>query len=640
MAKKLNAKKIQSVSSDDVNVNLGKGVGGQDAPAGGNYSAPPAPASGLSNELDRLAGQIPDDAKKKLEEIKDRLEELKKRLLAKFEGYIMGVALLPPDKEEERKDKVNVLVLVDDTDSQKMTKDELKDRLSGVISQTAEMVDKNLAVQTVLLTEVWQACYDGRYEMLQMFALCAPVHDTGMLAALKISEIHKTMVLKKFEKYIVSYILAGSLVQGKATPQSDIDVCIIIDDTDVKKMTRAELKDKLRAIIIGMGIDAGKMTGIENKINIQVWILTDFWEGIKEANPVFFTFLRDGIPLYDRGIFMPWKLLLQMGRIKPSPEAIDMFMSTGDQILDRVKLKLKDIAMEDTFYAILTPSQAALMMYGVPPPTPKETPSVMEEIFVKKEKLLEKEYITILRNNINVRKELEHGTQKNINGTDIDKLIVDAEKYLKRLTELFKEIETRKEKDSIKNIYENMVTVVRDVLRFEGVKQAKDSDLLKLFEKDIVHKGVLPEKFLGILKSIYKGKADYDKGKLSKTEVQNIQKDSRELLRVLVEHIQRKRGFELERTKIHVKYGEKYGEVILLGNTAFVVHDLDSEQKEISRADLSKEGSLTHIRGSSLEEYEKVLADIEMPERTFIKEPIFEDLKAIFGKDVEILINS
>jgi len=75
------------------------------------------------------------------------------------------------------------------------------------------------------------------------------------------------------------------------------------------------LKDKLRAIIIGMGIEAGEMTGIKNKINIQVYILTDFWDSIKEANPIIFTFLRDGVPFYDRGIFMPWKQLLKMGKV-------------------------------------------------------------------------------------------------------------------------------------------------------------------------------------------------------------------------------------------------------------------------------------------------------------------------------------
>jgi uncharacterized protein (UPF0332 family)/predicted nucleotidyltransferase len=593
----------------------------------------------LNKELDKLSEQIPDEAKKKLEQIKDKLDTFKKKLLEKFEGYVIGVALLPPDKDDEKKDKINVLVLVDDSDSQKMSKDELKERLGGIVDKMAEEIDKQLTPQLLILTEVWQACYDAKYEVLQMIAMSAPVHDTGMLSAIKIIEIHKDMVLKKFEKYIVSYVLAGSLVQGKATPISDIDVCIIIDDTDVKKMTRAELKDKLRAIIIGMGIDAGKMTGIENKISIQVWILTDFWEGIKEANPVFFTFLRDGIPFYDRGIFMPWKLLLQMGRIKPSPEAIDMFMSTGEQMLERIKYKIKEIGMEDTFYAILTPSQAALMMYGIPPPTPKETPEVMKDIFVKKEKLLEDEYIDILERNIKVRKELEHGTKKDLAGVEVDKLVKDAEKYLKRLEELFKAIEEKKEEESVLHSYENIVTVVRDILRMEGVEKVKDSEMIKIFEEEIVHKGIIPEKYLRMLKEIEKAKKDYDAKKLTKAEVQSVQKDSREVLRFMVEHIQRKRGIELEKTRIRVKHGKKFGEVVLLGKKAFIIHDIDNDDKDISKAELTPEGALKNIQASSLEEYEKALTAIDMPERVFIKEPIFEDLKSIFGKDVEIMIN-
>ena len=593
----------------------------------------------LNKELDKMAEKIPDEAKKRLEEIKDKLEAFKDKIVSKFEGYIMGVALLPPDKEDEKKEKINVLVLVDDSDSQKMTKEELKERLSGIIDKMAEEVDKNLAPKTIILTEVWQACYDAKYEILQMIALSAPVHDTGMLAAIKIAEIHKNMVLKKFEKYIVSYILAGSIVQGKATHTSDIDVCIIVDDTDVKKMTRAELKDKLRAIIISMGFEAGKLTGIENKINIQVWILTDFWEGIKEANPIFFTFLRDGIPFYDRGIFMPWKLLLQMGRIKPSPEAIDMFMSTGEQMLERIKFKIKDIGMEDTFYAILTPSQAALMMYGIPPPTPKETPEVMTDIFVNKEKLLEKEYIDILKRNIEIRKELEHGTKKELTGAEVDKLLKDAEKYLKRLEELFKAIEKKKEEESVLHSYENIVTVVRDILRMEGVEKVRDTAIIKTFEEEVVHKGLMPEKYLRILKEIEKAKKDYDAKKLTKAEVHSVQKDSRELLRFLVEYIQRKRGLELEKARIRVKHGNKFGEVVLLGKKAFIIHDIDNEDKDISKADITAQGSLKNIKSSSLEEYEKALTGLEMPEKVFIKEPIFEDLKSIFGKDVEIMIN-
>ncbi|KYK26164.1 hypothetical protein AYK26_00925 [Euryarchaeota archaeon SM23-78] len=626
MAKKMKAKKVAAVKKEEAEKVLKK----QEEKKKDGV---------LNKELDKMAEKIPDEAKKRLEEIKDKLEAFKDKIVSKFEGYIMGVALLPPDKEDEKKEKINVLVLVDDSDSQKMTKEELKERLSGIIDKMAEEVDKNLAPKTIILTEVWQACYDAKYEILQMIALSAPVHDTGMLAAIKIAEIHKNMVLKKFEKYIVSYILAGSIVQGKATHTSDIDVCIIVDDTDVKKMTRAELKDKLRAIIISMGFEAGKLTGIENKINIQVWILTDFWEGIKEANPIFFTFLRDGIPFYDRGIFMPWKLLLQMGRIKPSPEAIDMFMSTGEQMLERIKFKIKDIGMEDTFYAILTPSQAALMMYGIPPPTPKETPEVMTDIFVNKEKLLEKEYIDILKRNIEIRKELEHGTKKELTGAEVDKLLKDAEKYLKRLEELFKAIEKKKEEESVLHSYENIVTVVRDILRMEGVEKVRDTAIIKTFEEEVVHKGLMPEKYLRILKEIEKAKKDYDAKKLTKAEVHSVQKDSRELLRFLVEYIQRKRGLELEKARIRVKHGNKFGEVVLLGKKAFIIHDIDNEDKDISKADITAQGSLKNIKSSSLEEYEKALTGLEMPEKVFIKEPIFEDLKSIFGKDVEIMIN-
>ncbi len=591
------------------------------------------------DDLKALQDHLPEDAKKKLDEIKTKLESFKEKALKKFDEYIMGMSLLPPSKEEKLKDKINVLILVDDSDSQKMSKLELRDKLVSIMQGMADEIDKSLFIEVLLLSELWQSCYDAKYDWLQMMALSAPVYDKGMMAAVKISEIHKNMVLKKFEKYIVSYVLAGSLVQGRATKQSDIDVFIVIDDTDVKKMTRAELKDKLRAIIIGMGYDAGKMTGIENKLNIQVYILTDFWEYIKEANPIIFTFLRDGIPLYDRGIFMPWKQLLRMGRIKPSPESIDLFMQSGDQTLQRIKYKIKEMGLEDTFWAIITPSQAALMLYGIPPPTPKETPEIMREVFVKKTKLLEDKYIKILERNIQVRKDLEHGTKKELSATELETLINDADDYLKRLKKLFSQIEGLKEEEGVLHTYESIVTLIRDIMRLEGVEKVSENELVKVFEEGAVSKGLIPEKFLRILKDIVTAKKDYDAKKLSKTDLSIVQKKSAELIRFLIEYVQRKRGRELERAKIRVKHGNKYGEILLLDKLAYIIHDVDNEQKEISLADITPEGSLANIRASSLEAMEKDLAKVAIPPKAFIKESLFEKLKDIFGKDVEVLIN-
>ncbi len=604
---------------------------------GPDYEA--KPAEGAQEKIPEL----PKEVKDKLKKIKDKLDRFSKEIVKKFESYIMGVALLPPPKPQEGeqvdKNKIHVLILVDDSDSKKMSKFELNEKLTKIIEETAKGIDENIAPQVLLISDLWQACYDGKNEILQMIAMAAPIHDTGMLSAIKIAEIHKTMTLKKFEKYIVAYVLVGSLVQGKATKDSDIDVFLVIDDTDVKRMTRAELKDKLRTIIIGMGLEAGELTGIKNKLNIQVYILTDFWENIKEANPIIFTFLRDGIPFYDRGIFMPWKQLLKMGRIKPSGEAIEMYMSTGEQVLKRIAMKINEMAMEDLFYAILTPSQAALMMYGVPPPTPRETPVVMREIFVQKEKLLEDSYIKILERAILIRKQLEHGTLKNVSGKELDDLISNCDKYLMRLKKLFSQIEKRKEEESMVQVYETIISIVRDVLRLEGIERAKEDEVIDLFNNAMVATGKIPEKYARIMKDVLKAKKDYDQKKLTKTEVAKVKKESAQFIRFVIEYMQRKKGREFERARIRVKHGETFGEVVLLGDEAFIIHDIKQAEKDITRAKVTKEGTFKDLKESNLEELEKALASIDMPPKVYLKEKTLENLKTIFGRDVEVMLN-
>jgi len=653
-----------------------------------------------TEDILKLSKQLPDDAQKKLKELKTKLDKFKKAALKKFENYVIGIALMPPKQAQdlifnknkgmpapmpggpapapapgavppaslspaatqpmptsaiansptmtaslqkpaaltkEDKKQVEIFVLIDDADSKKMAKQELKDKLSTILSKMAKDIDENMNVDVWIISELWQNLYDAKYEILQLISISAPVYDKGMLAAIKIAEIHKTMVLKKFEKYIVSYVLAGSLVQGRATEKSDVDVFIVIDDTDVKRMTRYELKEKLRAIIIGMGLDAGDMTGIKNKLNVQVYILTDFWESMKEANPIIFTFLRDGVPFYDRGIFMPWKQLLKMGRIKPSAEAIDLYMNSGDQVLQRAKLKLKEIGMEDTFWAILTPSQAALMLYGVAPPTPKETPEIMRDLFVKKEKILEEEYIKILERNIKVRKDLEHGDLKEISGKEIDELLKDSEKYLKRIDKLFKQIQKTKEQESIVDMHDSIINMVKDVLKSEGVEKVLDSQITSLVDKNLVEKGKMTAKNLRTLKDVMKAKNDYDSGKLSKAEMAKVTKEAQTLMRILLEQIQRSKGMGLERSRLRVKYGKTHGEVFALGDEAFIIME-SSKPNKVSKVKIHADGTLTSPVKSSQKELEHAIANLKLTQKSYMKAEFFEELKKLFGEDVEVSV--
>jgi uncharacterized protein (UPF0332 family) len=258
------------------------------------------------------------------------------------------------------------------------------------------------------------------------------------------------------------------------------------------------------------------------------------------------------------------------------------------------------------------------MLYGFPPPAPSETADLMQELFVKKEKMLEEEYITILRNNIKIRKDLEHGVKKELSGKELDGLLNDAEKFLKRVKKLFEEIQHIKEEESILKIYDTTSTVVRDALSLEGRKAIEEEKLAKNFEDALINTGKVPSKFLRTLHDLAKAKKDYDEKSLTKAEIDNVKKEANEFIRFMVEHIQRKRGREIERAKIRVKYAnDKYGEVILLDDVAFIIPDVDSEEKE----------------------FEEVLAKVNIPPKVFIKEAIFEDLRGLFGRDVEILVN-
>lgn len=578
---------------------------------------------------------IPSEVQKKLEEIKKTLEKFKDEVLKKFENEIIGIELLPPEKEKKKSHEINVLVLIDDANMQKIEKDPVKGKLAEELFKIASGIDKNIKPQPLTSSDLKEMCYDSKYEILELIVSGAIIHDRGMLSALKAAEVHKDMAIKKFEKYVVSYVAAGSLFRGDSKP-NDIDVYIIIDDTDVKKMSRAELKDKLRAIISDMGFTAGKIVGVEAQFHVQTYILTDFWDSIKDANPVIFTFLRDGVPLYDRGVFMPWKLLLQMGRIRPSPEAIDMNMDIGEKLIERVKQKLLSVVGEDLFYAALNPAQAALMLYGIPPPTPKETVNLMEEIFVKKEKMLEKKYVNTLEKIRVMYKNVEHGTLKEVKGKDIDLLLEEINQYLKRIKKLFEEIEKRSEINNVEDIYNTCITITKDALR--AVSGVKVDDIEKAFKEKFVDEGKLPEKMLNILKDVKKARNDFKAKKITKQEIEKINKEARLYIKVLVELIQRSRGIELERARIRFRYENKFGEVVLLEKTAFITPNLE-DRNEVQKAEITEEGGLKNVVKSSLEEMEKELAKIEIPSKVFIKEKIFEDLKNLFGKKVEILIN-
>lgn len=571
-----------------------------------------------------------DEMRKEMDKRKKELDRLKNSIVKKY-PFTQAISILPPqaikffiDEEEVPKETEKYLqlyVIVTEEKFKEIPK--IKQELVKMIEPVQAKLKQKMWVQVKTPVDVWETCLDSKFELVSAIAMSLPIHDKGILSGLRVAEIHKSMVLQKFEKYVVSYIIGGSFVRGDTIKESDVDVFVIINDTDVKRMPRVELLERLRGIIYGYLPEAAAMAGVKNNVlNVQISLLTDFWQRVKDAEPVVFTFIRDGVPMYDRGTFMPWKALLKMGKLKPSPEAIDTFMSLGDNAIKRAKRALLDIVIQDLYWSVLTPSQALVMLYGEPPPTTKETYKVMKRIFVDKEKMLEAKYIKTLEEiTIKYYKGYEHEKIKEVSGKEVDKLMKDTEAYLKRLKELREEIEKRAHKKTIEQIYKE----VFDLLKLTTKKKSQ-KDIVESFEKNFIKKGKFAAQELKALNKIVEAKKESVKGKLSLAKADQARKAAASLINSLIEYNQRCDIVNFERGKMMLKDSKgQVSELVNTGKKTFLVQG--GIIKEISNS----------VKMSSMEELSKALKAQKEKQNIQIDPKVFELLKKELG-DYEILV--
>jgi len=570
--------------------------------------------------------------RKMLEELKEKAEGFKKEALAKFKKEIVGICLLPPKGENQPLDLLVLMSLDGDFEEKFKKKDEIEKTLKEIADKK---LPKNITVNSVIIDEIFDMCIKGKYDILGLLAMGMPIYDGGWLGALRVLEIHKQMVLKKFEKYVVSYVMGGSMIRGTATAESDVDAFIVIDDTDVTRLTATELVGKLRAIIWGMAEEAGMAAGVKNKLNIQIYILTDMWNSIKSANPVIFTFLRDGVPLYDRGMFAPWKLLLKQGKITPTPEAIDMYLKSGTQGIERIKFKLKDIAMEDIYWATQTPIQGALMMLGVAPPAPKETAAFMKEHLVKTG-LLEEKWLKIWEDIFQLRKDCEYGKIKDVSVKQVDELLSNAEKLLDRLEKLMRTIEIQITKKETKILFDKTMEDVLAALKMFDVKSTNEN-AVKMFEKELVDKKIASIRYLELIKNIIKINEEQ---KTTRAEIASMTFEQDRLAKDTFDHIRAEKGKKIEKYKISAHYAEdKKADIWMLTDTAYIVMDTSNPNTAIKKFTIAKDGTLTSEKQAHLKELNDTVEKFAGTPTTLTKQTI-ESLKKVLADNLKLVVGA
>jgi predicted nucleotidyltransferase len=489
-------------------------------------------------------------------------------------------------------------------------------KIKPEIIKFVKETNENIWVFIKTPVDLWNYGLDSKFEFVDAISGSFPIYDNGFLGALRIASFHKSLVLRKFEKYVASYVIAGSLVRGTANKDSDVDVFVIIDDTDVKRMSRIELLERLRGIIYDYIREATALAAVKNILNVQVYLLTDFWQSVKDAHPVMFTFIRDGIPLYDRGTFIPWKLLLKMGKIRPSSEAIDLYMKQGEQTEEIVNRRLLDAAI-DVYYGIVTPTQAMMMLAGEAPSVPKVIASEARKLFFEKEKMISEEHLKVLEKVVNLFKQYEYGKLKKVSGKEVDELMIEWKDYSKMLKELRKKIEKRMHEKSVNELHGDVFKLLKTLF---GDKP--QHELFSDFEKKLIDKGKIQSRFLHILKELVNVKSKVSAGKLDQKEAEKIKAEAIELMNSLTEYAQRADLISAEKGTMQIIYnGNRKAELVLLGPQNFLI-----DGKDIKKFSDGK------LIPSTKEEFEKALADNKGKLTTKIHADIFEILQKELGK--------
>lgn len=242
-----------------------------------------------------------------------------------------------------------------------------------------------------------------------------------------------TKVYSKFDKLIKSVVLFGSQAKKNSKTSSDIDIIIILDDASV-------LWDQ--ELITWYREELGKIISsnpYKKEIHITSVRLTTWWQDMVKGDPIVYNMIRFGEPILDfGGFFTPLKILLQQGKIKPTPEAVYTCLQRAPMHILRSKENEMN-SIEGLYWAMIDSANAALMAAKQTPHSPENIPLRLKETFCEK-KLLQEKYVLWLRDLYLLHKKISRKEINWLKGVEIDEWQMRTEQFVNEMTRLVKDL--------------------------------------------------------------------------------------------------------------------------------------------------------------------------------------------------------
>ena len=230
---------------------------------------------------------------------------------------------------------------------------------------------------------------------------------------------------KELDTFVKAVILFGSTAREErpAYGERDIDVLIIIDD-----LTQILSKEVIQSYRVITEQIASK---VSRRMHITTLKMTSFWEFIRNGDPIAINMLRDGVPLYDAGIFAPLQELLFQGRIRPTKESIWLYFARAPATINNANWHVLQATL-DLYWAVVDAAHAAIMKMGEVPPTPSHLSRMITQRLVKPGHV-HKKYADMMDFFYKLQKQITHRELQQVTGKQYDAWLKQAHDFVKAM---------------------------------------------------------------------------------------------------------------------------------------------------------------------------------------------------------------
>lgn len=232
---------------------------------------------------------------------------------------------------------------------------------------------------------------------------------------------------KEFGSFIKAVVLFGSTARRKSNSH-DIDILVVVDDLSL--VMSPEATQTYRVIMQKLISETSK------KIHLTTLKFTNFWDYVRNGDPIAINIMRDGVALIDTGFFTPLQTLLYQGRIRPTYESIWAYHSRAGNTLLNSKWHIMQATI-DLYWACIDAAHAALMRLGEIPPSPEHVPEMMINVMVSKG-IITKRYPAIMKDFYELSKKIIHREIKEIRGKEYDSYLREAKDFVDAMERVIK----------------------------------------------------------------------------------------------------------------------------------------------------------------------------------------------------------